>query len=520
MFYTMEIDPIPHAHLPEHEAIPAQSNEQRARNIAQGLGSLTLQNLATSVLGFLFLAAMLRLLPRVQYGVYGAVNVSVSIGVTFAMLGLNQAMARYLAFLRERDEAQAWVAARRILNLALLFAVVVAGIYAAASPYLSTYFTKGQSWTGIFLLAGAYLFLGSLSGVCLGIVQGLKRYVSLAKMLFISKVVMVGFGIGLLFVYPNVAIPITAWIVYSATIIVWTLVLTGRKMVLAKGTFSYSEIFRYTYPLGIAAIVAAFATSMDVVVVGGYLNPASLAVYYAAVTISTILSAILVGPLTTAFLPEISSSSNDKEISNGLRLALRFAVLAVIPASLFVAAVPRQLISLFAGGNGYLAGAPILELIAVFYIFLAIEMIFVVLFQAGGKTIYVMVIGFATVASDIGVSVLLVPRLGLVGAATAKVSVGLVGALIGFYLARNYLKNIGGPYFYLKSLVSAVIPFLPTYALTYLFSDRTVMLLPYAIVYSIVFLACLKAFKLLSEEDKSFVSHILPKALHRFLRYF
>ncbi len=507
------------APLPEKSTLPEQPKDERAKNIAQGLGSLTLQNLATSVLGFLFLSALLRLLSPVQYGVYSAVNVSVSIGSTFAMLGLNQAMARYVAFLHQRDEAQSWAAARRILALALFFTVIVTGVYAAATPYLSTYFTKTSSWTGVFLLAGVYLFLGSLSGICLGIIQGLKRYVLLAKMLFASKVVMVLFGVGALFLYRNVSVPILAWIIYSTFIVAWTFALTARKIARESGTFSYSSILRYSYPIGVAAIIGAVASSADIIVVGGYLNPISLGVYNAAVTISSILSAVLVGPLTTAFLPEVSSSSSEAEISNGLRLALRFSVLVMLPASLFVAAVPSQLISLFSGGRGYLAGSSSLELIAVFYLFLAIQMILVVLFQAVGRTTYVMVIGFATVASDIGVSILLVPRLGLVGAAAAKVSVGVVGAVIGLYLARNYLKDVGKTGFYLKTIASALIPFLVTYDLTHLVSNRTVTLAPYAIVYSLVFLLCIKGFKLLSEEDKSFVSHILPRSLRPFLRY-
>ncbi|MDG6998486.1 MAG: oligosaccharide flippase family protein, partial [Nitrososphaerota archaeon] len=295
--------------MPEHETVPAQPTEERARNIAQGLGSLTLQNLATSILGFLFLAALLRLLPQVQYGVYSAVNVSISIGSTFAMFGLNQAMARYVAFLRQRDEAQAWAAAKKILSLALIFTIIVTAAYAAAAPYLSEYFTKSVSWTDIFVLAGAYLFLGSLSGICLGVVQGLKRYVLLAKMMFASKVVMIVFGIGALFLYRNVTIPILAWIIYSAVIVTWTLALVGKTVIRASGDFAYSTVLKYSYPIGVAALIAAVASSADIIVVGGYLNPVSLGVYNAAVTISTILSAVLVGPLTTAFLPEVSSSS-------------------------------------------------------------------------------------------------------------------------------------------------------------------------------------------------------------------
>ena len=65
---------------------------------------------------------------------------------------------------------------------------------------------------------------------------------------------------------------------------------------------------KYTVPLGVAGIIAVFSSSADQVVVGGYLTPLSLAVYNAAVTVSGVLGVVLVTPLTTALLPEASSS--------------------------------------------------------------------------------------------------------------------------------------------------------------------------------------------------------------------
>lgn len=502
--------------MSKDEIIP--SDNDRVRNIAQGMGWLAIQNLATSFLGFLFLAALLRLLPPVQFGIYSAILVSTGVASSFASFGLNQAIVRFVSSIRQKNETLSWVAARRILYLALVFTVVVTVVYSAATPYLSIYFTKSESWAWVFFLSGLYLFLSSITNICQGIIQGLKKYALLARMLFISRMVMVIFGIGTLFFYRNISVAIIAWIIFSSIIAAWTFAITGRNLIGAKGTFQYSEVLKYSYPIGIAAIVAVFASSADLIVVGGYLNALSLGVYNAAIMISSILSAVLIGPLTTTFLPEISSTTSVAEISNGLRLALRFIVLIVLPASLFVAAVPNQLIVLFSGGGGYLIGNSSLELIAVFYLFLAIQTVFVVLFQAIGKTMYVLLIGLATVATDVSVSILLVPRLGLLGAASAKISVGLVGALLGFYLARNYLQKLDHASFYLKCLITAVIPLIPTLALSHYLSIRTITLVPYAIVYSAAFIACLKIFNLLSDEDKAFISHIVPRFMQRLVR--
>lgn len=174
--------------------------------------------------------------------------------------------------------------------------------------------------------------------------------------------------------------------------------------------------------------------------------------------------------------------------------------------------VSNQLIELFTGGGAYLAGSSSLELIALLYVLIAVQTILVVLFQAVGKTVHAMIVGFATVATDIELSVLLVPSLGLLGAATAKVSVGLVGAIVGFYFARKYLGKLDKASFYLKGLTAALVPFAVTRGLSDYISIRLATLLPYVLI----FLACVK---LLNDEDKQYISHILPKFMHRLVSH-
>ena len=80
----------------------------RARNIVQGMGSLTAQSLGTSIIGFVFQFALIRLLPAAQYGVYSAVSIVIGIAGSCATFGLNQAVARYLSMLQQQDEQRSW----------------------------------------------------------------------------------------------------------------------------------------------------------------------------------------------------------------------------------------------------------------------------------------------------------------------------------------------------------------------------------------------------------------------------
>jgi O-antigen/teichoic acid export membrane protein len=483
------------------------------------MGSLTIQNLATSVLGFVFVATLLRLLPQEQYGIYSAVLLSTGIASTCAIFGLNTATTRYFALLSEQDEASSWVAARKIFLLSIIFSVASTAVFLIISPFLSIYFTKGESWTWIFYLGGAYLLLSSLAAVSQGVIQGMKKYGLLAKIIFVSRIVMTVFAVAVLEVEHNIAWAIVSWLVYNVLILGLSLYFTAPKMIRAKGSFDYSRIMKYTVPLGVAGIITVLSSSADQVVVGGYLTPVSLGVYNAAITVSGVLGIVLLTSLTTALLPEAASSSIQTTIANGFRLAIRFAMLGLLPASFLMAAVAPQLLSLFTGGRGYLAGAGSLELISLFYIFSAVQTISLTMLQAIGKTKQVMIVGAIAATTDVLLAISLVPMFGIIGAAASKAAVFLIGSLISIYLLRDYAKGLDRASFYLKGVVAAMIPFAFIASLSHFVTSRLLTLVPYSICYFALFLVCIKFTKLLTEEDRNFLSYILPQSTKKYVKY-
>jgi stage V sporulation protein B len=505
--------------LPDEAQIPADRGEERAKNIVQGMGSLTVQNLGTSLLGFLFLVGVLRLIPVPQYAVYSAIVVTVSIASAFSGFGLNLAATRYVALLRRDDEKTSWIAARKILLLSIGLTVIVTAFYCALSPLLSLYFTKSTSWTWAFLLGGVWLFTTSISGTMQGILLGLKKYTQLAKILFVSRLSMIVFSLGILFFEHSVGIAIAGWVLFNSVIFFWILGNVGRNLLGAKGAFSYGNILRYVLPLGAAGVIAIFATSSDTVLVGGYLDTTSLAVYGAATTISGVLGLVVLGPLTSTLLPEVSSSKSVEDASNGVRIAFKFATLAILPASLLVAGLSTQLLGLIIGGV-YLTGNFTLEMIALFYVFLGIQNILLVLLQAVGKTMNVIVVGVVTAATDIGLAFLLVPHFGLTGAVVSRVAVFVDGAVVAIYLSRNYMKNLDKASYYVKGGVASALPFILVWALSTYVSSRVLTLVPDIVIYTIVFLACVKWFRLLSEEDRTYLSHTVPARFRKFVDYF
>lgn len=496
--------------------------DYRSRNISRGLGSLAIQNILTSILAFVFLAALLRLTSATQYAAYSGVSVTVGVAVTTSTFALQFAAARYVAMFAEEDRKKAWAIAKSVLILSLVLSAVATAVFELVSPSLSLYFWKGTQYTFLFELGGVWLFTVTISTILQGIIQGMKEYVLLAKMITISKLAMLAFAIATLEFYHNVDFAVISWAVFYVILIVWPLQKIAphilRKSEEEDGRSYYKVVLRYSAPLAVASIFGILSASGDSIIMGGYTT--SLGPYNTAIQISATLSLVIVMPLITALLPEAASSSKKVvETSNVMRLAIRFLVMALLPASLLLAGLSYQLLSLFSGGGSYLSATLALEIIAATYLFYGLQYVTSSTLQATGLTLQALSASAIAAASDVGLALLLVPRFGMAGGAASRALETLVGAIISIYFVRSYLRNLDSKVFYFKVTIASVLPFALVFSLSQFVSDRAITLIPYSIVGIGAYLLCVKAMKLLKEEDRVFIAHVVPARFHKFLDY-
>ncbi len=496
----------------------------RAINIATGIRSLTVQNLVNGVLGFVFLTMLLRLLSPADYGLYSAALLVTTIGSSVAVFGLQFAATRFVAFMAH-DEGESRVVSRSIVVLSLVFTSVATVVYVLLSPALSLYFTKstGDGW--IFAASGGWLFSITMSGIFQGLVQGMKKYQTLARILISANLATVGLTVLGLLEFHSVLVPIIAWVVYGAVIIVWSLAITRRPLLLSdaarSGGRTVKKVLRYSLPLGVAGIVTVATGAADPMVVGGLLSQAQLGAYYAAIAISGGLGVMLFTPINTAFFPETSSNADDPTtLSTGLRLAFRYTSLALIPVSFALVGLSKQMIRLFAGGvSTYLLANPSLQMMSAFFLFVAMQGILTSLLLSTGKTTQVMLIGIVTVVLDLALSVALVPSFGLLGAATSRTLVDVAGFLMALYLTRSYLKGVTDFWFQVKLIASSLVMLGVLFGMSKFISNRALTLIPYSLIGVAVLLLCVRGLRLLTEEDKRYLGHFVPRRAGRVMRW-
>jgi O-antigen/teichoic acid export membrane protein len=490
------------------------NQDNRTKNIVRGIGSLSLQGILTALLGFVLLGSLLRFLPSSAYGVYSSVQVSVGLASVLSTFGFGYAAVKFLALESAREGSSGWGAAKASLTLTILLTGVTAIVLAVVAPSLAVFFLKDTSLAWVFYLGALWLVTNSLSGLFLAVLQAMRRYNLLAQIVLGSRLIAVAVAIVGLVLYRSLQLAILSWVIYGGIICFGVFILIRKSIMRVDSKPYYRPVIRYATPLGIAGIVTAIAGNADIVVVGGYLDPVSLGVYNATVVISSVIAAFFVGPLTTVLFAETSlSSETHGEVSKGAELALRFSTLTVLPASLFAAATASQLFELFSGGGPFTRGIPYLQLITLFYFFPAIQAIAIYILQAVGKTREVLIVGLITSIGQIGLSVALVPNLGLAGAAVSRVIVISGGCFFSLYLMREYLKGAVNLRFFSLALASAAPPATVVFLLSTFVSNRIITLVPYTLFAAALFLASARVLHLLTPEDKSFLTHILPARL-------
>lgn len=503
-------------------ASPASPAGGDSKRIAAGVRFLTYQNIANTVLGYVFLTLLLRLLSPTQYGLYSSVLLIMAIASSATFYGLQAAATRFVALLSQ-DGARRSAFVRSVLSLSLPFASAATVALMVFSPNLSLYFTKSTASAWVFAVSGAWLFSSTVSGIFQGLVQGMKEYETLAKILVAANLAMVCFtAVGLLEV-KSVFVPVLAWVFNGIVISALSLKVVRRRIregVSSEESRSTTQILRYSLPLGIAGVLTVATGAGDPLLVGAFLNAAQMGEYYAAIAIVGGLGVILFSPLNTAFFPETSSSLNDpKKLSNGLSLAFRYTMLALVPVSFALAAMSDQIIGLYSGfHSAYYVASSSLQLMSMFFFFVAMQGILTTLLLSAGRTTQVVLIGVVTVSLDVLLSVVLVPLFGIAGATASRILVDLAGVATAVYLTREYLTGVFDFRFMGKVFTSSALIFAVLYTLTLLGPHRPLTIVPYSLIAAGVFAICAKKMRLLSEADKERIRYFLPASIEKYVR--
>jgi O-antigen/teichoic acid export membrane protein len=200
------------------------------------------------------------------------------------------------------------------------------------------------------------------------------------------------------------------------------------------------RLAEYSVPLVASNAARSIDNRIDVILVGFFLNPIAVANYTISKQIVTFLQAPI-SALTFATSPAIRTEverHNPEKAADMYEEALSIAFFLYLPAAagLIVLASPILRVTV---GEKYLDATPLLQVLAIYAVLLAIAFLSGNVLDFLGRARDRSIIKGATATANAVLNVILIPRMGVIGAAYATIITFSIFALSTVYIAVSEL---------------------------------------------------------------------------------
>ena len=397
-----------------------------------------ISQIITTVASALLIVLLARFLTAEEYGrLFLAISI---IGVlqVFSTLGIAKSGARYLTEYKNQDPSQI----QHILKVTFLYNLGTISIVAISLALGHQFISEliGEPDIGPLLLIGVpYIIFGTLMTYVRLTLQGfeeiqlsaiLQAFNSLTRLLAAVSMVLLGLG----------AIGALAGYVLGFTLVA----LIGLVMIYIRHYHRYEtadfiesglreRVARYTIPLTITSTADVIDRQIDTILVGFFLNPVAVSFYVVGKQILLFIEVPMTA-LGFTLSPTFGTQKAEGDLEQSSRIyetALVHSLLLYIPAAAGIFLISEDLIKL-AFGADYLGAVPVLQVFALYAIFQTITKITSNGLDYLGRARSRAIVKGITALLNFFLNLILIPLVGVVGAAIATV------ITYGIYTAANF----------------------------------------------------------------------------------
>ena len=401
------------------------------------------------------------------------------------------------------------------------FALSILGLISltVAAPEIASIFLHSNSFTPLVRLLGLVLFGNIMFSILNGTLLGTQNFRLTA---LISIIIWISYYFGailLAFYFRSLHTIIIGWTfgIFIGVIIEFIVVaMTIRNF---KGTgkaISGSLIFSYSIPVLLSSIITYGASSADRFIVSGLLNLSSLGVYNFSLLIASSLS-IFATPFNNILMPKFSefyARGLNHTISNVARISSTLLSFVYVPAALGVAVLAPLILNLL-GGNQYVGGSIALQIIMLFTAMMISQNIFAQVLAAVRMTRIFLYSSLVSLFSNIVLSSILIPSIGLMGAALGFSSVYISMFIILYYFASKIKIVVLDYTSLLKIWVASGVMYIIIFIVKSFIGEVIIALPFYIVLGASVYLTLVRLFNVFNREDKELVLSIFPDKLKR-----
>lgn len=435
-------------------------------------GSITfLGNILGKVLGFLFTAVATRLVTPSEYGAF-TLSLSIVLFVQgFASLNIYRSVDYFVPqYLDDSDYGKAKQTLRNAFSLGTVSSFVGAGILFLAIDWLQTLFNEpliGGILPYLILLIPLQTVLRTLIA-SFNSLKHMKYRVVVRNLLnplvrTLGAVALVATGAGVLGLVGGYLLGATVAVACGFVFLFYE---ADWIKSAASEPISNRTLLSYSLPLVLAGVIYSLVGQLDYFVIGYFLESSDVGQYRVAYLLAGNLLIVLQS-ITPVFKPMIAENqSNNSLIESRYQLATRWATMLTLPLVVTLIAAPDVYLTILFTGEYSAASAAVVAL-SIGYLLNASFGPEGMVLEGLGHTRLTLFNTIVLVGTNAVLNILLIPRIGILGAGIATGTALAVAGGVG--VLEIYLLCSISPFE--RHLLLTWVAILPSVAIAYLLAS-------------------------------------------------
>lgn len=412
----------------------------------------------TKVVAFLLVPLYTRYLTQSDFGKLGLLaTINAILGVVYA-IGLTSALFRsYFDYDDIRGQRMVINTTLILLGLVVPIAILFAWLF---FPSLSNALFGEKASTVYLWLFALKAMAFSFQGVPLAVYRARGQAVKYVEMTFAAVVLKLAVIVYLVVFAHQGLIGVVAGDAWTSVIATVFMLWTIRADI--APVFSSSEarkMLKFGLPLVLADLGSVIFTRIDLFFLNAYANLSVVGRYNAVVLVINAMQMLILTPFMLVWTPTLLSVSKEK-YANIFYARMTIYVLTLVGFLALALSLFAQEVIRIVAGPGYEMGAQVLPILCLAQVFYITQVSFVVGITLERKTQYIPVILVAVAMIAVAANFILVPRLGIEGAAFAGLMSSIAFAALTYTVSQRF--------YYIKydtlRAVKVMVVFLSCYA--------------------------------------------------------